>query len=327
MTSQTRNNTTATNDSLDTITNYGLTWTDIKKPTREIISNIERKYNFHELNIEDCLSKIQIPKIDKYKDHIFVILHIPITDKQKSTRFTQLSIFAGINYLVTVHQGDLKPLMEMFEQCKKDTKYREIFMGKSSGYLIHSIIDGLVDEMLHILKKIVGNIDDIEDAVFDNNMAVAKDLSLLRREITTLRRVILPLRRIIMQLTRDIQRFSEEDLTLYFDDVNDHIDKVLEILEESRETIEIFKDTDFMLSTEKTNRILSVLTILFTLSIPATIIGTFYGMNVNLPILEEIISISILGHYTTFFIISISSVASALLMILYFRKVGWLGVR
>ena len=45
------------------------------------------------------------------------------------------------------------------------------------------------------------------------------------------------------------------------------MDKAFEILEESKETIEIFKDTDNMLRTEKTNRILYVLSILFTLSI------------------------------------------------------------
>ena len=47
--------------------------------------------------------------------------------------------------------------------------------------------------------------------------------------------------------------------------------------------MEIYKDTDFVLSTEKTNKVLAVLTIIFTLAIPSTVIGTFYGMNVNLP--------------------------------------------
>ena len=54
-------------------------------------------------------------------------------------------------------------------------------------------------------------------------------------------------------------------------------------MEEAKETVEIYKDTDYMLSQEKTNKILGVLTIVFTLSIPATVIGTFYGMNINLP--------------------------------------------
>ena len=81
------------------------------------------------------------------------------------------------------------------------------------------------------------------------------------------------MKRIVLDFSKDIQKFSEEDLTLYFDDVKDHIDKVIEVLEESKETIEIFKDTDFMLSTEKSNKILAVLTILFTLSIPATVVA------------------------------------------------------
>ena len=71
-------------------------------------------------------------------------------------------------------------------------------------------------------------------------------------------------------------------MTLYYDDVKDHMDKAFEILEESKETIEIYKDTGNMLSPEKTNRILSVLAILFTLSIPTTVIGAIYGMNVHL---------------------------------------------
>jgi magnesium transporter len=46
----------------------------------------------------------------------------------------------------------------------------------------------LVDDLLHMLMKIEGNLDDIEDAVFDEKTAVAREISLLRGEITTLRR-------------------------------------------------------------------------------------------------------------------------------------------
>src|ERR687883_898553 len=171
---------------LETITNNGLTWTDIQKPTRDNIQMIGQKYSFHELNLEDCLSKTSIPKMDRYKDHIFVILHFPTVekkDKSTSARFSQLSIFAGIDFVVTVHQGNLKPLEEMFYLCKQSEKQREMQMGKSPGYLLHSIIDVLVDDLLHILMKVVGNLDDIEDVVFDEKRSDAKQISLLRREI------------------------------------------------------------------------------------------------------------------------------------------------
>jgi magnesium transporter len=311
---------------LESITNKSLTWTDIQKPTRDKMSTLEQLYPFHELNIEDCLSKIQIPKIDRYEDHIFVILHFPTLDKEKSIpRTTQLAIFAGFDYLVTVQQGELKPLTEMFQICKVNEKQRESFMGTSSGYLLHSIIDLLVDDLLHVLMKLEGNLDDIEEVVFDEKVAVAKEISLLRREITTLRRVVIPLKRIILDLSKDIQKFSEEDLTLYFDDVKDHIDKVIEVLEESKETIEIFKDTDFMLSTEKSNKILAVLTILFTLSIPATVVAAIYGMNVNLPGGIETGPATFFGPFTSFILLVIAAILPAAIMIWYFKRQGWFG--
>jgi magnesium transporter len=313
-------------DQTESITNKNLIWIDIQKPTRKKLKILEGKYPFHELNIEDCLSKIQIPKIDKYQDHIFVILHFPTVDKDKSIpRSTQLAIFAGPNYLITVQQGELKPLIEMFNLCKDNEKQKDVFMGSSSGYLLHSIIDLMVDDLLHVLMKLEGNLDDIEDLVFDEKVAVARDISLLRREITTLRRVVVPLRRIILDLSKEMQKFSEEDLTDYYDDVRDHTEKVLEALEESKETIEIFKDTDFMLSTEKSNKILATLTILFTLSIPATVIASYYGMNINLPGGIETGTLVFLGPYTSFILLIIIAIVPSLAMVLHFKKLGWFG--
>jgi magnesium transporter len=313
-------------DQTESITNKNLIWIDIQKPTRKKLKILEGKYPFHELNIEDCLSKIQIPKIDKYQDHIFVILHFPTVDKDKSIpRSTQLAIFAGPNYLITIQQGELKPLIEMFNLCKDNEKQKDVFMGSSSGYLLHSIIDLMVDDLLHVLMKLEGNLDDIEDLVFDEKVAVARDISLLRREITTLRRVVVPLRRIILDLSKEMQKFSEEDLTDYYDDVRDHTEKVLEALEESKETIEIFKDTDFMLSTEKSNKILATLTILFTLSIPATVIASYYGMNINLPGGIETGTLVFLGPYTSFILLIIIAIVPSLAMVLHFKKLGWFG--
>jgi magnesium transporter len=198
-------------------------------------------------------------------------------------------------------------------------------MGSSSGYLLHSIIDLMVDDLLHVLMKLEGNLDDIEDLVFDEKVAVAREISLLRREITTLRRVVVPLRRIIFELSKEMQRFSEEDLTDYYDDVKDHAEKVLEVLEESKETVEIFKDTDFMLSTEKSNKILATLTILFTLSIPATVIGAYYGMNVNLPGGIVTGTPEFLGPFTSFIVLLITAIVPSLVMIWYFKRLGWFG--
>jgi magnesium transporter len=310
---------------LESLSNNGILWLNIQKPSLADMNALGQKYPFHKLNLEDCVSKLQIPKIDRYEDHFFIILHFPTPDKEKGFLFSQLAIFMGADYLVTIHHGDLKPLEELYQMCKKDEHQRQAIMGKSAGYLLHKIIDVMIDDLLHILMKVVGNIDDIEDSVFDERISIPRQISLLRREITTLRRIVIPLRRTVVDVTRDVQKFSKEDLTLYFKDVQDHIEKIFEALEEAKETVEIYKDTDFMLSQEKTNKILAVLTIVFTLSIPATVIGTFYGMNVNLPGGVETGMWEQLGPYTTLIFVLAMSAASALFMVLYFRRLGWLG--
>jgi magnesium transporter len=306
------------------IKNDGFIWIDIAKPNRDEMKKLAEKFPFHELNLEDSLSKIQIPKIDRYEDHVFVILNFPILQQERIPKSSQLAAFVGSNYLVTIHQGELKPIAEIFQQCAQSDKARQELMGRSAGYLFHSIIDALTDDLLNLVRKIVGNIEDIEDVVFDEQAKAAREISYIRRQITALRRIAIPLKRTLNEITtKDIRRFSEEDLTLYFDDINDHIDKVIDTLEESRETIEIYKDTDYLHGTDRSNKILAILTIVFTLSLPITIMSSLYGMNVDIPAIEDD-SLKFLGRYTSFILIVIGSSAAAVGMTLYFHKIKWI---
>ncbi len=313
---------------IETIEGKSFSWIDLQNPDRVHIEDLAKKYHFNALNIEDCMTKFELPKLDSYDDHFFVILHFPpISPKVGIAKNSQLSIFLGKDFLVTVHQGDLKPLVDLVDLCKtnSDPKRIERLLGKSSGLLLHEIIDLLVDDLLHTSRRIIANLDEMEEGVFDETKSVARSIALLRREINKLRRIAMPLKRFVLEIAPNVKRLSDvgEDLELFFDDVIDHIDKVIETLEESRETMEIYKDTDFVLSSEKTNQVLAVLTIIFTLAIPATVIGTFYGMNVNLPGSVDA-EWMVLGPYTSFIILIIASAVPAILMFSYFRKLGWI---
>jgi magnesium transporter len=110
-------------------------------------------------------------------------LHFPLKEKgeQGNTSQTgQLSIFIGSNYLATAHQEDLKPLTEIFHMCIKNDEQKKNLMGRSSGFLLHSIIDASVDDLFHILVKIVGNLRDLEDDVFNEQLAIERNLTLTK---------------------------------------------------------------------------------------------------------------------------------------------------
>jgi magnesium transporter len=315
----------------ETIHNFDFIWIDIQNPSRDQINMLGKQYSFHELNLDDSLSKVHIPKVDKYKDHLFIILNFPVNMQGEDKReydipkVSQISIFVGTNYIVTIHQSEVKPLVEMFQNCKSNKMEREALMGDSPAFLLHSILDVLVSDLFHRLTKIEGNLDDFEDEIFDERTksAEAKKINLLRREITSLRRIAIPLRNRIFEITKEIQRFSKDDLMPYYNDVEDHVEKIIETIEEAKETIEIYKDVYFMLNTEKSNKILSILTIIFTLSIPITVISSFYGMNISIPGRIESPP-TFLGPYTSMIIVILFSIILTLLMYWYFRRAGWM---
>ena len=310
---------------LEMLTHEGVTWVNLEKPTPEDISVLGQQYPFHALNLEDCVSKVQLTKIDEHEGYMFVVLHFPtLTSRPGVIQSCQISIFLGSNYLVTVHQGDLKPVAGMFQACKTDLHQREALMGKGSAYLLYRIVDALVDDLFPRLDELLRDLDEIEDRVFDEKIDAIHEVTILRREIGDLRRVIFPLRGVATELAMKSQVFSTHDLSAFFSDVKDHIEKAWGTLEEAKETIDIFKDTDFMLNTERTNNILAVLTIVFTLSIPVTLLGTFYGMNVNLPGGVETGPWTILGPYTTLLVVTLASVIPTVLMLWVFRRNGWI---
>ncbi|HEX2408214.1 MAG TPA: CorA family divalent cation transporter, partial [Nitrososphaeraceae archaeon] len=85
------------------------------------------------------------------------------------------------------------------------------------------------------------------------------------------------------------------------------------------------KDTDYMLSTEKTNKIIAMLTVVFTLSIPITVVSTIYGMNISLPG-SDMIQLQFFGEYTILILLIVISTIITLIMFLSFRRLGWLGI-
>jgi magnesium transporter len=225
---------------------------------------------------------------------------------------------------VTVHNGDLKPLSNLPLNCQQNTKTCEEYLGKDSGYFLYRIVDMLVDYCFPMVNKTLYNLDAIEDGVFDTKVTVSQDVTTLRRDIASQRRIIGLLKGVVADLERKAQRFTEVDLKVYFGDINDHLARLWSNLDECQETIEIYKDTDFLMSQERTNRILAVLTIVFTVAIPATVIGTFYGMNVNLPGGIETGEWTAWGTYTTFIIIILITMLPALIMLWLFRRWKWL---
>lgn len=86
---------------IESVTWGKLTWINIEKPTSRETEYLGQNFPFHPLDLEDCLSRIERPKIDEYEDYLFVVLHFPLFDRvARVTRPSQVAIFLGEDYLI-----------------------------------------------------------------------------------------------------------------------------------------------------------------------------------------------------------------------------------
>jgi len=291
-----------------------LTWVNIERPTEQETEYLAQNYHFHPLDLDDCLSRIQRPKIDEYKDYLFLVFHFPVFNKQaRATTPSQLSVFIGEKYLITLHKGELKPLVKLFKECQIDEESRQENLSQGSSYLLYRIIDRLVDYCLPILNKIVGNIEEVEDNIFsDSTRGAVKEISILRRDIISFRRIIWPIRAVIGSLEPKIRRFTKMDLAVYFGDTVDHVDKIWDALDEYKEIIEGLNDTYDSLASNRTNDVMRMLTVIATILLPITVVASLYGMNIPLPFQQS--------NYSLLFVFLIMAVVIGGMLYFFHRK-------
>ena len=81
---------------VESLTWEDVTWVNIEGPTERETEYLAQNYPFHPLDLDDCLSRIQRPKIDQYEDYLFLVLHFPVFNKKtRVTTPSQVSVFVG----------------------------------------------------------------------------------------------------------------------------------------------------------------------------------------------------------------------------------------
>jgi magnesium transporter len=299
-------------------------WIDTQSPGQAALSKLEHDFRLHPIHVKESMQKVQHNEIEREENYLFLVLHYPIVNAATGKlAFGQVGIFLGKDFLVTIRTAHSPAIEGCFEECHNEEIGKEAFK-KGPGYLLYMVISRLLAEISVMTDGAVDELDEIEDLVFDNSTSDAERIGKARQKIVRLMRIIGPKKLVLRDLEDQIDGFTGQKLAKYYSNNTNTVDRLWEIIEEAKETVEIYKDADFTTSTEQTNEILAVLTILFTFTIPITVVGTIYGMNVPLPGGLATGAWTFLGHYTTFIMLVILSSLLALGMYLYFRHKKWL---
>lgn len=294
------------------------TWTNVISPDRNDIQQLSQSHpDIHALHLEDLLSRTERPKLDERDNYLFIVMHFPVWDTvQRISRPGEVEFILGRNYLVTVHDGKLRPLVRLFSRCELYESERNQLFGKGSNDAFYAIVDQLVDYMFPILRKVDENIHDIEDSIFNADARqIIRDLALIRRDVIALRRMIRHQVPTVEALARTEHYIIREELEQYFGDTVDHLYTARDIIDEDYEVIAGLAETADTLLSHRINEVMRVLTVISVIMLPLTLISGIYGMNIELPLNQ---------HPAAFIFVSGLMISVVVVMLVYFRRRKWI---
>ena len=300
------------------LTYKGITWHDDPHPSEKVLYDLQKRYDFHDLDIEDCLSVHERPKVEEYDEYLFLVFHIPyISKKSGRVHKEEVNIFLGRDFIATLHEGRIPSLELMWQTLKESRSTRSEYLEHGTGFFLYELMSSFFEDVFPLVDAVTRQIRLMEDRLFHTHEGVdmLRDIMDLKRNIITMRSILLPQRTLIAMLEHKNKKFVSKELALYFDDILDAIERQWALLDTAKEMIDSLQDTHEGWLTHKTNEVIRILTIFSVTMLPLTFLTSLYGMNVGLPYQH---------HPLAFFGVLGGMLCVILAMLVYFARKRWL---
>lgn len=263
----------------------GFVWLDYYDPQREDLMALVDTLGIHPLSIEDCFDISQIPKIDFFPDHTFIIFN-SFSYSDKILYIDEVALFIGKNFLITIsgHNSDQRrPLNDLQKIIAKDPSNAKA----GPAFLMHIVLDYIVDNKIYAFDPLEEELDFSEDQVLaDPRLFDPSGIIHIRKDLMTLRKSLFHEREILIKISRMDSPFIPPKAIIHFRDIYDHLTKFFELAETYRDfltsLLELYTSllNNFMTrAANETNVAVRRLTLIATIFMPLTLVASIFGMS------------------------------------------------
>lgn len=296
-------------DSLDAISEHlrepdTLVWLDLESPDEAEVALLRAEFGFHPLAIEDAVRTHERPKVDPYPGYYLFIFYsaayagrpaapaehagprpgpLPTARGADAGRREEpqidlrgLSIFAGKNFIVTVHR---RPIVQITQTMAR-WHQPDSPLGYRVGAILHALLDTIVDDYFTVMDQIVDWVEDLEDTIFGRfREGAIQEIFALKKDLLLMRRVVSPERDVLNVLLRqETPVFKPEELA-YMQDVYDHLVRVTDTVDTYRDLLSSALDSYLSLQANQLNQLVKTLTLSSIILMACSLIAGIYGMN------------------------------------------------
>jgi magnesium transporter len=251
-------------------------WIGLYEPTQAELARLQTRFKLHPLAIEDALNAHQRPKVEVYGRELFVVARTAqLVDAQIA--YGETAIFVGQGHLITVRHGSARAHTELREQLEASPT----LLAKGSDYVLHAVLDFVVDGYLPIIQALEDEVLDIERRALEAFLSHAevKRLFHLRRDLIRFKRVLSPMAEVCGRLEHLETPCLDDDVRPYFRDVLDHTQKVEGMVDALREVITSVFEAASLLEQQRQSAITRKLAAWAAILAVPTAVAGIYGMN------------------------------------------------
>jgi magnesium transporter len=310
-------------DARDAVRPGLVTWVDVVGIGDEAtLRELGERFGVHPLALSDVANVGQRPKADPYGETLFCIVRMATHEGAGEFSWEQFSMFLGEGFVLTFQEnpGDcLDPLRERIRRGQRSLR------DSGPDFLATMLLDAIVDGYFPILESYAERLEAIETRVVESpERGVLSEIYRMKRDLMSFRRAAWPLRDVLNHLLRDGHLRLSPAVAPYLRDAADHVTQAVEVLESYRELTGSFVDVYLSSIANRTNDAMRVLTVISTIFIPLTFLAGVYGMNFDRSEPGNMPELGWPYGYLAFWAVSI---ALGGLLLLLFRRLGWLARR
>lgn len=252
-------------------------WIGLSEPSPEEMERVRSQFCLHQLAVEDALSPNQLPKVEVYGKHLFIVARTAAIEEGENIAYGQTALFLGADFLISVRFGSTRAHQALRKRLESDAER----LAEGPDYVAHAILDFIVDGYQPIMDKLEATAQVMEERAIDAfpETSTIRRIFRLRRQLRRFERIVGPMEEVCERLTGSELPNVDPSARIWFRDVLDHTRRTLGRMSGLKETLASIVETAALLEQHRQGQMTRQLASWAAILAVPTAIAGIYGMN------------------------------------------------